>query len=99
MKKFCSEYNKHFSDAGLLHSSIWSGIGHNKHEIEAKTSGHPHLNGHRHQKLNQRGKNLLRKIDEIFQFSDEKPILQQPMLQHPLQPRVEQITQPLVLGN
>ena len=74
-----------------LHSSIWSGIGHNNHDIEATTQGLAHLK-HRHQELTQREENMLRKIDEIFQFSDEKPM---PL---PL-PRVEQITQPMALGN
>ena len=71
-----------------MHSSIWSGIGHNNHDIEETTQAHLK---HRHQKLSNREReaDMLRKIDEIFQFSDEKPML----------PSVEQITQPMALGN
>jgi hypothetical protein len=57
----------------LLHSSIWSGItgNQNNHDgIEGQTSGHPHST--HPQQLNQREQNLLKKMDEIFQFGDGK---------------------------
>ena len=60
---------------GLLHSSIWSGItgNHNYHdEIDGQTSGHPHSTNPQQMKLNQREQNLLKKMDEIFQFGDGK---------------------------
>ena len=81
---------QYFNFVAGLHSSIWSGIGHNNQDIEATTQGLAHLK-HQHQKLSNREReaDMLRKIDEIFQFSDEKPML----------PSVEQITQPMALGN
>ena len=63
------------------------------HEIDAKTTGHPHLKKSQ-QELNQREQNLLRKIDEIFQYSDGDYI-QKPSARLQ-QPSVEQITQPLL---
>ena len=74
-----------------LHSSLWNGFGHQlMNNVNQRQDN---------QKTMQLSPQILRKMDEILQFSDVNIPQQQPLMQTPslqLLPNSEQITTPLL---